>query len=286
MKTITVMTNNKSIKPVGDGELSEEIITNNRLGKNIEKYLTPDYCLSCAYFQQTKGNFGRCTVLKNDKKFDGSKKDSACNCWRLESSLIQIINRPKIIRKESDFEVKIKEHNYNSKLNLKIKQIKNQQTIKKDYEHSNYKYGLPYGLTSDIMPSKKIYKSHAPYSVIKHTVVLMSDNSLSMNDIRKQIKKTFGRNISLTSIRKWALKYKPDKIWYVRKPSNFRIVSDVIRLSLRGLSLGDIALFIHQNHNLRLSPKSIRDIQNKNGANIIMIQNERASQSTADGSRK
>src|SRR3990167_9729941 len=106
---------------------------------------------------------------------------------------------------------------------------------------SNFLYGLPFSVTSDIKPKKKIYHSRMPYLIIKETVKLLDDNTLSCNDIRKQIKLKFIYDISITSIRKWAMRYKPDKVWYIRKPSNFRIVSDIVRLSLRGNSLGEIA---------------------------------------------
>lgn len=55
--------------------------------KKIQEYCSPDFCLSCTYFQQIKGNFGRCGVLQKDRKFDGSRKKSGCRLWRINPEI-------------------------------------------------------------------------------------------------------------------------------------------------------------------------------------------------------
>ena len=71
--------------PLAGGEQS----ANHTRQSCYEDYLTSEFCLSCAYFQQTKGHFGFCKV-KPSLPYDGSKKDSGCLCWRINNDLIGI----------------------------------------------------------------------------------------------------------------------------------------------------------------------------------------------------
>lgn len=58
------------------------------MSSSNNKYLGPDYCKSCAYFQQTKGNFGKCSDGGYSKAYDGTKKGSACSGWRIKTELV------------------------------------------------------------------------------------------------------------------------------------------------------------------------------------------------------
>ncbi len=55
----------------------------------LSEYISDEYCLVCAYFQQLKGHFGTCQDLPFKKPYDGAKKGTACNCWRLKTKFIQ-----------------------------------------------------------------------------------------------------------------------------------------------------------------------------------------------------
>lgn len=62
-----------------------EIETYRDLSKYRE-YMTNEFCLCCAYFQETKGHFGVCQDRKDKTPYDGSKKGTgSANCWRLKS---------------------------------------------------------------------------------------------------------------------------------------------------------------------------------------------------------
>lgn len=50
------------------------------------RYISEDYCISCAYWVQNKGHFGACKISP-DKIYDGSKKGSSCVVWRIKTGL-------------------------------------------------------------------------------------------------------------------------------------------------------------------------------------------------------
>lgn len=54
-------------------------------GFEFGEYLTPDYCLSCAYFRQQKGHFGSCYEDPRRGIYDGTKQGSACAGWRVKT---------------------------------------------------------------------------------------------------------------------------------------------------------------------------------------------------------
>ncbi len=54
----------------------------------FQEYLTDEYCVACAYFRTTKGHFGTCPDLPYRKPYDGTKKGSACSCWRLRTAYV------------------------------------------------------------------------------------------------------------------------------------------------------------------------------------------------------
>lgn len=59
-------------------------------GSKFSEYLCSDYCLSCAYFQSTKGHFGICGDTGSKITYDGSKKGSACAGWRIKTAWVGI----------------------------------------------------------------------------------------------------------------------------------------------------------------------------------------------------
>lgn len=73
------------------------MMTSDELFRSYNGYLTNDYCLTCAYFIQHKGHFGKCKEdpERNDgMPYDGAKKGTACAGWRLKSELITLQNDP------------------------------------------------------------------------------------------------------------------------------------------------------------------------------------------------
>lgn len=53
------------------------------------EYMTSEFCLCCAYWQETKGHFGYCREKQDKKPYDGSKKGTGkVVCWRLRSCFV------------------------------------------------------------------------------------------------------------------------------------------------------------------------------------------------------
>lgn len=55
--------------------------------RSFDVYLTAEFCLSCAYFNQIKGHFGYCVEKKDHKLYDGARRGNACVLWRIKTSL-------------------------------------------------------------------------------------------------------------------------------------------------------------------------------------------------------
>lgn len=72
-----------------DKLITKEQISKASMGQHpkIKEYATNLFCISCTYFQQIKGNYGRCGVIQKNTKFDGSKKGSACRAWRINPEI-------------------------------------------------------------------------------------------------------------------------------------------------------------------------------------------------------
>ena len=212
MSTITVMKNNIVTKqPVGDGVLKNNHPAITQL-KNISKYLTEEYCVSCAYWRQKKGNFGSCGII-SEKPRDGTKKDSSCKAYRLNPTLYEnlIKFKQKTVKKISVLKLIRESYNITAKRKYKFAKInyhKNNPKIPDMfYSHlskQNFLFGLPYSLTSDISPKSGYFMKQYNYRIIDFAMQLFqNNNSLTNAQIADKTNKIFGTNIPRITIYKW-----------------------------------------------------------------------------------
>lgn len=213
--------NNSNHTPITDGESNTGKIIGGSSHtilqmKKIDEYLNEDYCISCAYFQQTKGNFGRCVVLKTDKKFDGSKKGSACRGWRLNQLLTVLLGK-RIDKENNDWIEKIRKA-YNSekkdqirikKENKRLSQPERKEIFNPITHNANFVHGLPFDQTSDVHVKRAYYKHKAPKKVIELAITLL-DGSLSLSEISHGIKEHLGYDITRHAILCWQRKFRPE----------------------------------------------------------------------------
>lgn len=239
MKTLQLTNINKNNNPSVMGNSEEKIITPlTRLSaltkhKKIESYCNEDYCLSCAYFQQTKGNFGRCTVLKNDKKYDGTKKGKSCKVWRLNSDLINIVTLASIpkLKYENGWIDKLRHTHNNEKKNLReearekrnnyFESLKREVPIQFSKKPENFKRGLPYAQTSDISFKRGFYNMKFNSKIISYAIKLMHENqTLSSRQVSHEVYKKFNIKVSHKTMIDWADEFLPDRKWKQRNASH------------------------------------------------------------------
>lgn len=234
MKNITVLENesirrNQSV-PVGDGANNHPkgFCSDVTELKNIKNYLTPEFCISCAYFRQTKGNFGICSILEQKTSYDGTKIGSGCNCWRLSTKLIDLkleITKEKKnfiqVKKVDKYDLVIQDYNERKSVSLKkeLKEWKDNPEILKP--NFNFKLSLPYARTSDIHVKRAVYRHQRDKAVIK-MVLRMFDDGLNFQEIRKQMN-YHSIPVGLTTIRKWCI----DFLDYKFKPLTFQNIEVV-----------------------------------------------------------
>jgi len=190
--------------------ISENILSHKKLGV----YLTEQYCISCAYFQQHKGNFGVCKVISNKKPYDGTIKDNACNGYRIHPELIQKrwdVEHPSLIPKVSIFKLIRDGYNEEAKKARHYRHLKNTGEYQWQNKNSEKKYGvqgIPYSQTT--IQSKKIkagYFSHHKNHQIMDYALRLVKKEYSNEDIIKQLYKMFGVKIVSSTIDNWNKKF-------------------------------------------------------------------------------
>lgn len=173
--------------------------------KKIEEYLSHEFCLSCEFFQPVKGNFGRCTVLRKENRFDGTKKGSGCKIWRLAENLIQL-TIPKETPKPKPLDNVFAEHN---------KRYKKKREITRKKAYPNYslshlglvkttktRYTLPYAETSNIPRSRSLYGCRYPKHFVEK-VLEVYKRTQSEYETSKYFSYKFGLNVSPSMVSKW-----------------------------------------------------------------------------------
>ena len=186
--------------------ISEDLLSHKKLGV----YLTEQYCISCAYFQQHKGNFGSCSVIPNQKTYDGTIKDNACNGYRIHPELIQKrwnIEHPSKIPQVSIFKLMREGHNEIALKRFRFRRLK----TKGEYDWKNDKsekkfgvFGLPY--TQTTKQSKRIksgYFMHKINHQVMEYALRLKRKEYTNEDIIKQIQKMFGIMITNPTIDNW-----------------------------------------------------------------------------------
>lgn len=201
------MNNVKQNSTIG---ISENILSH----KKINSYLTEQYCISCAYFQQHKGNFGICKVIPNRKPFDGTIKDNACNGYRLHPELIQKkwdLEHPSKIPKVSIFKLMREGHNEVAVKRFRYKKLYVNGEYDWQSEKSEKKfgvYGLPYAQTTK--QSKRIksgyFMHQTNHQIIDYAVTLLK-KGYSPNDISAKLKQMFGIVRHTSTIEKWGVRF-------------------------------------------------------------------------------
>lgn len=155
--------------------------------------LTSDYCISCTYFQQTKGNFGNCSII-NNKPYDGTKKGSAtnCPCWRIKTKLLEEEKLTQLDQqtiKASSLRV-----TYNS-------QYKNRKNGNIKITNVDGKF---VSFTTDLYSKNGYYKHRYNFRIIDRALTLFL-TGLSYKEIAEDFKKNNYRVPDKNTIKGWVI---------------------------------------------------------------------------------
>lgn len=178
----------------------------------MKDYLSKDFCLSCTYFQQSKGHFGQCQIIKNKKDYDGSRKGTSCLCWRQKSSLLGLENQ--IDKEEQPHIVSLSaiRKRYNEKVKAELKRKNDlkypREQVAKRYDDSKWLYGLPFSQSSDIHMKRGFYRHKNHSRVIEYAISLM-DGKISLGQIARMVYQKFNKKLSKTTILNWQRKFMP-----------------------------------------------------------------------------
>lgn len=209
---ITVMNNDKNITNT-DNPLAGGLENLRVHDSNFEDYLSNQFCLSCTYFQITKGHFGFCKE-KPTKPYDGSKLGSACLAYRMKSELIGKEKKSNIIPITSirrNYNAKVKP--VKSALELSIGKTKPTNfAIDKEFIH-----GVPYSTTSPIRNKSGFYRHKTSARIIEYAIWRMERGD-SLSSISKRINQVYGYKISKTTIWHWSRKFKPELNFPQQRP--------------------------------------------------------------------
>ena len=190
--------------------ISEDLLKH----KKLDIYLTEQYCISCAYFQQHKGNFGSCQVIPDQKSYDGTIKDNACNGYRIHPELIQKrwdVEHPSTIPKVSIFKLMREEYNEIACRSMSLKRLKTKGVYNWKNPNSEKKFGvlgLPY--TQTTKQSKRIksgYFNHKINHQVMDYALRLKKKEYTNEIIIKQLEKIFGINVVSGTIDNWNKKF-------------------------------------------------------------------------------
>lgn len=247
---------------VGDGLV---ITSLTGIEKDMQKYLTHEYCYSCAYFSKMRGHFGLCNAGPSSRGFfDGTKKGSGCACWRLRSNLIELsrLNKqePKL---QSDKYKEIRE-DYNAR-----RKRANTRSVQKlgNWKHKRnfideglpFLYGVPYTETSNILSHRTYYKRHYPKRVIELAFDLLAEGK-NYAQAAKEINKRFGTNIAPRTVKEWQ-----QQISKQEKPMAFacrtdpKVLKFVVNMAQKGMTYAALARLVSGTFNISVNPTVVAD---------------------------
>lgn len=170
--------------------------------KKIKEYCDPLFCLSCTYFHQTKGNFGRCGIIQKNTTYDGTKKGTGCRAWRINPEIIIEPEKPK---NETLSVVNIirKDFNEQKKRRTKYHQFKKHGY---NFEENFLKKLEPFSVVNPIN-IKKGYYGHRYNHHIINLALEFSMKDISIEDIQKKILNVYKIIVPKQTIRNWTWKF-------------------------------------------------------------------------------
>lgn len=162
-------------------------------------YITPDYCISCAYFQSTKGHYGKCSVLPEKPAYDGAKAGTGCICWRIKTDLISLLpvqeEKPRI---------------------KSLAVLYNQQAKKK---YMDKRSSLPRSVTSNLSGARSRYYKHRYNSEIIERVLTLHLQGLKVEGIQAELGKLNMRIPCRRTIRECVKKLLGSQCWDTGSPA-------------------------------------------------------------------
>jgi transposase-like protein len=184
--------------------------------KKIQEYCNPLFCISCTYFQQTKGNFGRCMVIQKNEKFDGTKKDSACGLWRLDPEIrldIQLEQRQERAggyKSPSLIAQKKIHHPHAYEFNEMIRQVKKEKRLKEFAEVTDEIIRKLNPKMNAISEKSGVfhyyYNSKTPAHIIDYILLLLSQDT-QIHEIPDKVRHIYHYNVSIRFVKLVNLKW-------------------------------------------------------------------------------
>lgn len=158
-------------------------------------------CQTCAYWKQTKGNFGQCEG--RGKPYDGSKKGTACIGYRQSNNINS--NLPKKVYKQKSVDIQNKPPSlrglYNS---LKRPKFIGTYATNVDGEFITY--------TSDIHCKNGYYKHRYNYTLIDVALTLFL-NGKTYNQVAQYMTENHMRAPDRRTFREWVVKFLGQEAW-------------------------------------------------------------------------
>jgi hypothetical protein len=160
-------------------------------------------CQACAYWVQVKGNYGQCEG--RGKKYDGSKKGSACIGYRESNNNINQLYIKKVYKPNS-VDIKVPEYKslrglYNSLHKPKFKAT-----------HATNVDGEFVTFTSDIHCKNGYYRHRYNYTIIDVALTLFLQGK-TFNEIAQYMKENYMKPPCRRTFRTWVIKFLGQNAW-------------------------------------------------------------------------
>lgn len=158
-------------------------------------------CQTCAYWRVSKGSFGQCEG--KGKKYDGSRKGSACIGWRQVNQSITspILVKPPERERYNKVEYKSLRKVYND---LHKPKFKATYATNVDGEFITY--------TSDIHCKNGYYKHRYNYTLIDVALTLFLQGK-SFKQVVEHMKGNYMKPMSRRTFREWVVKFLGKDAW-------------------------------------------------------------------------